>query len=124
LAGEVVTVLDITNAKRPERALAESEERFKSIYEESNDALMLLSEKGFSTVTRSLKCSVLIARKNSRVCIRRKFPHLINRTAKESSSRAGAYRGGAQNRSTRFEWVHRRTNGEDFPAEVLISAFT
>ena len=23
----------------------------------------------------------------------------------------------------RFDWIHQRTNGEDFPAEVLLSTF-
>ena len=125
-AGEVVTVLDITKRKKAERALAESEERFKSIYEESNDALMLLNEKGFFDCNaRTLEMFGFKSKEEfsgvhpadisppNQPDGRESFP-----AAQERIQEA------LQTGSTRFEWVHRRTNGEDFPAEVLISTLT
>ena len=125
LAGEVVTVLDITKRKKAERALAESEERFKSIYEESNDALMLLSEKGFFDCNAK---TLEMFGFNSKEEFSGVHPAEIsppNQPDGKESFQAAQERIGEALKigSTRFEWVHRRTNGEDFPAEVLISAF-
>jgi PAS domain S-box-containing protein len=42
-----VALLDITERKRAEQVLKDNEEKFRSIYEGSNDAIMLLTDKGF-----------------------------------------------------------------------------
>jgi PAS domain S-box-containing protein len=124
-AGQVVTVLDITKRKKAEQLLAESEERFKSIFEGSNDALMLIDEKGFFDCNaRTLEMFGFKSKEE--------FAHVHpadisppdQPDGRNSFQEAGkrieeAYRTG----SNRFEWIHRKTNGQDFPAEVLLSAF-
>ena len=41
------TFIDITDRKKAEAALRESEEKVQTLYSSSSDAIMLLDEKGF-----------------------------------------------------------------------------
>ncbi|MDD5674795.1 MAG: PAS domain-containing sensor histidine kinase [Chitinivibrionales bacterium] len=106
--------------------LRESEARFKAIYECSNDAVMLLTEKGFFDCNpRTLDMFGFKSKEDfSRVHPADISPPL-QPDGRESFPAAQerisvAYKQG----SNRFDWVHRRVNGEDFPAEVLLSAFS
>src|SRR5208283_4951094 len=49
ILGSVLFLLNkgVAKRKQSEEALQESEEKFRAIYEGSNDAVMLLNEKGF-----------------------------------------------------------------------------
>ena len=101
------------------------EEKLRSIYEGSNDAIMLLTEHGF------IDCN---ARTLDIFGLTDKSEFIAYHPAEFSPSRqpggqvsfvaaadhiAQALRLGKDH----FEWVHRRKNGEDFPVEVLLSAF-
>ena len=111
--------------KRTEAAVKESENWFRAIYEGSNDAIMLLNEKGFLDCNpRTLQ--MFGVKTKEEFC--RFHPADISPPTqpdgRQSLPAAGehiqaAFRDGSRH----FEWVHRRTNGEDFPAEVLLSAF-
>jgi PAS domain S-box-containing protein len=105
--------------------LRESEARFKAIFEGSNDALMLLTEKGFfdcnlatlemfgfATVEEFSRVHPADISPLAQPDGTESFPAAMERitTAFETGS-------------NRFEWVHRRASGEDFPAEVLLTAF-
>ena len=105
--------------------LVESEARFKAIFEGSNDALMLLTEKGFFDCNARTLEMFGFENKEEFTRIhpadisppdqpdgRESFP------AAQERIKTAFERG-----SNRFEWIHRRKNGEDFPAEVLLSAF-
>ena len=124
-AGQVVTVIDISKRKRAERALAESEERFKSIYENSNDALMLLNEKGFFDCNaRTLEMFGFKSKQEFARVHPADISPPFQPDGRESFPAAQEQIGEAyKTGGNRFEWIHRKTNGEDFPAEVLLSAF-
>ena len=105
-------------------ALRDSEAKNRAIYEGSNDAVMLLTEKGFFDCNpRTLQMFGLRSREE--------FVHYHpaelspptqpdGRPSLEAAMEhiQAAFRNGID----RFEWMHRRKNGEDFPAEVLLSA--
>ncbi len=116
---------DITERRRAEEILHLSEERLRAMYECSNDAIMLLTEKGFFDCNpRTLE---LFGFKSKEEFINIHPADISPPTqpnGQESLLAAQeqiqtAYRAGVN----RFEWVHYRKNGEDFPAEVLLSAF-
>lgn len=104
--------------------LEASEEKFRSIFESSNDAIMLFGDKGF------LDCNAATLRMFG--CFGKE--EFLGRHPSEWSPEvqpdgrgsfeaaeekiAAAYREGRNF----FEWTHRRANGEDFPAEVLLTA--
>ncbi len=108
-----------------EIALRESEERFRAIFQGSSDALMLLTEKGFfdcnpatlemfgfANVGEFSKIHPADISPATQPDGTESFPAALERIKT-------AYEKGCN----RFEWVHRRTSGEDFFAEVLLTAF-
>lgn len=116
---------DISERKRAEKLLKESEWRFRSIYEGSNDAIMLLTEKGFFDCNwRTLEMFGL-ADKSAFVLLHpSQLSPPFQPDGRDSLSAADEKIATAfETGMNRFEWMHRRKNGEDFPAEVLLSAF-
>ncbi|MBN2003646.1 MAG: PAS domain S-box protein [Anaerolineae bacterium] len=116
---------DITERRQGEEALREAEERFRTIYEGSNDALMLLRSDGFFDCNQRALEVFGCATKEEFVT---KHPSELspptqpNGEDSVAASQAHIDRAYEQGYA-RFEWVHRRQDGVDFPAEVLLSAF-
>ncbi|MFC2004533.1 PAS domain S-box protein, partial [Chloroflexota bacterium] len=105
--------------------LLDSERKFRAIYEGSNDAIMLLTENGFFDCnSRTLEMLELkskeefVALHPADISPPRQPDGQLSLPAAQEHIQT-AYRQGHD----RFEWMHRRANGEDFPAEVLLSAF-
>jgi PAS domain S-box-containing protein len=111
--------------KQTAATVKENEARFRAIYEGSNDAIMLLNEKGFFDCNpRTLQMFGVKTKED--FC--RFHPADLSPPSQpgghESLPAAGEHIEAAfRNGFRHFEWIHRRTNGEDFPAEVLMSAF-
>ncbi len=119
----IVSLLDVTESAKAQARMKESEEKFRSIFESSNDAIMLLGERGFAdcnaATLRMFDCGT-----REEFC--GKSPAEWSPPAQPDGSDsgqaaeeriAGAYRDGR----AFFEWSHRRRNGEEFPAEVLLT---
>jgi PAS domain S-box-containing protein len=116
---------NITKRRQAQDALRLSEERLRTMYERSNDAIMLLTEKEFFDCNPS---TLEMFGYESKEEFNRLHPADVSPPTQpdgEASLPAAqeriqtAFRKGVNH----FEWVHRRKNGEDFPAEVLLSAF-
>jgi len=120
-----VAMLDITELKQTEQTLRENEEKSRAIFESSNDAIMLLTEKGyFDCNARTLEMFGMTAKDEFLFL----HPYQVSPPTQpdgrdsftsENEKIAMAFAQG----SSHFEWVHRRKNGEDFPVEVMLSAF-
>lgn len=106
--------------------LAESENRFRSIFEASNDAIMLLAEEGFFDCnSRTLEMFGFKSKEDFIKTHPADISPPIQPDGRDSVSSARANTEEALKvRHLRFEWVHRRCDGRDFPAEVLLSAFS
>ena len=127
-SGEIVAILgiheDITERKHAEEATRINEEKLRAIYEGTNDAVMLLNEQGFFDCNQRTLEMFGFKNKEEFTTIRPSDVspdiQLDGRDSLSSSQEhiQTAYQKGYD----RFEWVHRRMNGEDFPAEVLLSA--
>lgn len=111
--------------REAERAIKDSEEKFRSIFEGSNDAILLLSKEGF------FDCN---ARALEIFGVTRKEEILFRHPAQLSSvyQPDGADSLGTANEKIAlafdrghcsFNWMHRRISGEEFFAEVQLSAF-
>jgi hypothetical protein len=108
-----------------EEALRASEEKFKAIYQYSNDAIMLLDRNGFFDCNpQTLKLFKI----NSKEEFKKLSPIDLSPPVQSDGTNSNeaseeniriAYRDGFN----RFNWIHRRANGEDFIADVLLSAF-
>ena len=108
-----------------EKLLRESEEKFRKVFESSNDAIMLLNEKEFFDCN-SATLKVFGYTTREEFC--GKHPSDVSPPTQadgKDSRQAADERIAVSFREGRnfFEWTYRRINGEDFPAEVLLTPF-
>ena len=103
--------------------LIESAEKFRSIFESSNDAIMLLDKKGFfdcnESTLRIFGCSgkdEFLGKHPSEWSPTTQPDGSDSRESAEEKI-ATAFRKGRNF----FEWMHWRANGKEFPAEVLLT---
>lgn len=108
-----------------EREREKHQERFQLIFEGSSDAIMLLDEQGFFDCNaRTLDVFGLNSKEEFISCHPSDFSPPFQPDGQDSLSAANdQIKTALQRGENRFEWIHRRKNGEDFPAEVLLSAF-
>jgi diguanylate cyclase (GGDEF)-like protein/PAS domain S-box-containing protein len=120
----LVAAYDVTERKRSEEMLQNSESKYRVLFEDSGDATWLNDEKGI------LDCNSaalqMFGYSSSAL-----MPHPADMSPPNQSdgtpSRTAAERKIAAtflNGRQRFEWLHQRNNGEVFPAEVCLTALT
>ena len=117
-------IRDITERKQAEADRKQSELKFRTLYESSSDAVMLLDEKGFFDCNEAT-VRMFVCKDKKEFCSKHLadlFPVAqpcgIYSMALANQRIAAAMKEG----SNRFEWVHKRINGTDFHAEVLLNA--
>ncbi len=125
IVGAIETIQDITDKKKAEEALKESENLFRLLFEKSGDANLLIDGDAFvdcnASALRMLGC-----RSKEEVFWHRasdlspeKQPDGQASCEKEKALLAKAFEEG----SARFEWIHRRIDdGREFPVEVMLTA--
>ncbi len=115
---------NITERRKIENALAESENKFRLFFEHSKDAMLLLDGKVFFDCN---KAAVELMGCTSKEQILSNHPSVLSPKFQPdgelSFKKAGrlmkqAYRDGV----ARFEWVHKKINGEEFPVEVTLTS--
>jgi PAS domain S-box-containing protein len=116
---------DITERKRAEEALRRSETKFRTLYDSTSDAVMLLDEKGFFDCNQAA-LAVFGCATREEFCS--KHPADVSPPMQPCGTDsltlanrriATAMEQGSQH----FEWMHKRADtGETFPADVLLSA--
>ncbi|MBN1286394.1 MAG: PAS domain S-box protein [Anaerolineae bacterium] len=117
---------DITEHKRAEQRLKDSEDEFRTLYEATGDAVMLLDGEGFFACNPA----------TLRVFGCERYDQFIG---KHPSAFSPQYQPGGEDSLSLaaerintaleegqclFEWRHSRLDGTEFPAEVLLTAMT
>ncbi len=117
--------LDIAERKNMEIALKNSEKRQRAIYESSADAIMVLEPPLWRFTAGNLSTiKMFMARDESEFIS--KTPHDLSPEyqpdGKRSSEKALEMINTAmKNGSHFFEWTHKKINGKEFPATVLLT---
>jgi PAS domain S-box-containing protein len=121
-----VFLRDISERKQMESALTESELKYRSLFESSSDAIILFDQE-----ERFLECNPATLKMfgySTREEFLGKYPGEVSPPNQPDGRESGtaadermatAFREGRNS----FEWIHRRADGTDFPAEVLLTAF-
>lgn len=118
---------DISQRKKTESSLVRSETRFRTLFDATSEAVMLLGQEGFIDCNNATLALFGCLSKND-FCSKQPcdFSPPTQMDGRDSVICANEMITRAmQNGSNRFEWVHRRIdNGKDFPAEVSLSTMT
>lgn len=114
-----------TERKRIEAALRKSEDRFRSLFDSSRDAVMTL-EPPFWMFTSGNRAAIEMFRTRSEEHFTNLGPSDVS-PERQPDGRASAEKAqemiekAVREGSCSFEWTHRRITGETFPAKVLLS---
>ncbi len=123
--------IDITDRKRAEAqktqliaSLQESEHKFRSLYEATSDAVMLLNEEMFFDCNfATLKIFGCSKKEDFYGKHPRELSPEFQPNGEESKTLSEQKIATAmETGSCRFDWVHKRLDGSEFPAEVLLNS--
>lgn len=124
ITGAIESLRDITERKKTEDALKKSESKFRLLFERSADAMFLLDGKKFidcnNAAVEMMKCSSrdeLLDIHPSEISPERQRDGHSSREKSEEMIKE-AFRKGTH----KFEWIRRRSNGEEFPVEITLTA--
>lgn len=116
-------IRDISERKRMEQSLRESEARFRTLFDLSPDFLSLDGEQGFVDCNEVGLRQLGFARRED---LPGKFPYDISPPTQPNGRESKALVKELQEETFkkgrhRFEWQFRRLDGIEFPAEVLLT---
>ena len=117
--------VDINERKRAETALRDSEERFRSLYECSRDAIMIIEPPSWKFSAGNPATVAMFGAKSEADLVSHTPADLspdrqpdMRASAEKAQDMVGiALREG----SHQFEWTHRRLGGEEFATDVLLT---
>ena len=124
--------IDISDRKRAEAmqaqliaSLQESERKFRSLYEATSDTVMLLDEKGFLFDCNRATLEMFNCNTKEELCGKHPkdiSPPFQGKGQDTESAIKTQIAIALATGNARFEWIHRRLDGSEFPAEVLLTA--
>ena len=118
-------VRDITTKKEYERELENREAKYRSLFESARDPIILLDDEGFFDCNeRALE---LFGFDSVEAFTERTPWELSPKTQPDGTDSKEAAKGhietALEEGEASFEWVHTRSDGTEFPAEVTLSRF-
>ncbi len=115
---------DISDRKRSEQLVQESENKYRVLFEDSADANLLMDDKGFlkwnSAALQMFGYSAGTLNLHPADISPPNQPDGTSSLVAADQKIAAAFRNGTE----RFEWLHQRKNGEVFLTEVCLTALT
>jgi diguanylate cyclase (GGDEF)-like protein/PAS domain S-box-containing protein len=118
------TVQDITDRKRAEQSLLDSESRYRALFEDSADANWLIEQNRIQCCN-SAALQMFGYTSADPVMTAADISPLNQPDGRLSQiARAQNLAAALLHGQERFEWLHRRKNGDTFPADVYLTALT
>lgn len=122
--GRVWSFLDVTSQKLSSKALKESERKYRDLFEKSDDAILIIDGGKFVDCNQATVRMLLY---NSKEELLNTHPSELSPEfqpdGRPSLIKADEMMNLALSKgSHRFEWIHKKSNGELFPVEVLLTA--
>jgi len=117
-------VEDITEQKQTEETLKESEEKFRVLFEKSDDAILVIDDGKFVDCNQSVvdmlgyNCKEDLLNTHPSQLSPEKQPDGESSFKKANEMMRIALSEG----SIHFEWLHKRASGKEFPAEIWLTA--
>lgn len=115
--------IDISELKKAEELLKESESRYRNLFEKSKDAILIIENEKF--VDCNMATVDMLGYKKKADLLQThpsELSPLEQPDGRNSIEKADEMmRIAIENGSNRFEWNHKKANGEIFPVEVLLT---
>ncbi len=116
---------DITQLKRTQQELVESELAFQRLFHESTEAILLLDGRNFIDCNNA---TVSLLGYSSREEFLNQSPWKLSPRKQPDGSYSyekakRMIREALEKGYNRFEWLHRKADGTDFPVEVMLTPF-
>lgn len=120
------TIQDITKQINSEIALKKSEKQFRELYEKSGDAILIIKNETFTDCNKATINMIGFKSKEEFLNTHpSKLSPKIQPDGLSSFEKAEEMMRIALEQGThRFEWAHTKSNGEDFPVEVLLTVIS
>lgn len=121
----MAVVHDITRERQLQKALEASEKRFKSVFEEFSDGLMIIDEEGIVDCNTAVELMFgyskdeLIGLHPAQLSPQKQPDGSDSRMLSNAKIQEAL-----QNKTAPFRWLHRRKNGQDFWTEVTLVLIT
>jgi PAS domain S-box-containing protein len=119
------TTRDITKRKQAEELVRAAEHKYKTIYESSRDAIMTLAPPTWAFTSGNQATLEMFRARDEKEFVSQRPPDLSPERQPDgrlSSEKALEMINTAVEKGSHlFEWVHKRLDGEDFPADVLLT---
>lgn len=124
VTGLVFTLAEVTERKQTEEALQEKENKYRVLFEQSTDASLIIKGDKFVDCNQATVKMLGCVNRNE---VLETHPSQLS-PEKQPDGRSSLEKANEmmsiafENGSHRFEWDHKRRNGEVFPVEVLLTA--